>query len=584
MARTGHRAAPGVKFGRGVPKSEQTLARIASPWPCAAMSDRSYLLHLQPPSTMLLRLSRLSFWFAAAVAALALLAPGGRETLLTALAGLASLLALGLWRSALHGEQRRPAAASVSVPAPLLDESSLLEAGALLVRRAHEAGSFEAALHAVAQLLRCELGARDATVHEVLDVDATHAQISDLVESQPGFRTVARRIRLDAAPLAQALRSQLEAGTPPGAVALPAIRDRQVVAAIVLTGIELSVEAKALAGLLQLARSMLSQRAQAVRSTPARPSSAPVTRRAATPGRRAEDHVRGMPTAGLALRAARSRRLTTPHATVLVTEDNVIQPELTARMLRRMGCRVTVASGMLDGLNLLCRTQFNLVLIDMQMSGLDGAEGLRRLRHNPGGVYRFISASDIPVVALSTPGLPGEAERLRELGFDDHLFKPFRQSQMLAMLSKHLRPHAPAESNDAAAGADAGAPHGPAGAAPPGLDAVALGRLSELDPKGENRLLERVLRAFQVSAARLRPQLEAAQRSGDRASIRLVVHTLKSSSASIGALQLSQLCAQIEALIRLDSAEDLSGPQQALSEALDAALQAIDTVLKERVR
>jgi CheY-like chemotaxis protein/HPt (histidine-containing phosphotransfer) domain-containing protein len=531
---------------------------------------------------MLLRLSRLSFWFAAGVAALALLAPGGRETLLTAVAGLSSLLALGLWRSALRGEQRRPAAALAPAPTPLLDESSLLETGALLVRRAHEAGSFEAALHAVAQLLRCELGALDTTVHEVLDVDATHAQLSDLVESQPGFRTVARRIRLDATPLAQALRSQAEAGAPPGAVALPVIRDRQVVAAIVLTGIELPVEAKALAGLLELARLTLSQIAQAARSTPVRPVSAPVTRRSATAGRRADDRARGLSAAGLPLRAAHSRRLTTPHATVLVVEDNVVQPELTARMLRRMGCRVTVASGMLDGLNLLCRTQFNLVLIDMQMSGVDGAEGLRRLRHNPDGIYRFMSASDIPVVALSVPGLPGEAERLRELGFDDHLFKPFRQSQMLAMLSKHLRPHVPAESNDAAVGGDA--PQDLGGTAPPGLDAVALARLSELDPKGENRLLERVLRAFQVSVARLRPQLETAQRSGDRASIRLVAHTLKSSSASIGALQLSQLCAQIEAQIRLDSADDLGGPLRALSDALDAALQAIDTVLKERVR
>src|SRR5439155_7627471 len=97
-----------------------------------------------------------------------------RETLLTAVAGVASLLSLGLWRSALHGAQRRPAAARVSMPAPLIDASALREAGALLVRRAHEAGSFEAALHAVAQLLRGELGAREATVHEVLDVDATH--------------------------------------------------------------------------------------------------------------------------------------------------------------------------------------------------------------------------------------------------------------------------------------------------------------------------------------------------------------------------------------------------------------------------
>ena len=116
-------------------------------------------------------------------------------------------------------------------------------------------------------------------------------------------------------------------------------------------------------------------------------------------------------------------------------------------------------------------------------------------------------------------------------------------------------------------------------APPSGLDREALARLGELDPKGENKLLERVLRAFQTSAARLMPQLEAARLSGDRATVRLVAHTLKSSSASIGALALSQLCAQIEALIRAESAVELDPLLQTLRSTLDAALGAIQRLL-----
>ena len=502
---------------------------------------------------MLLRLSRTSFWLAAAVAALALLAPGGHETLLTALAGAASVLALGLWRAALRGEQRRPLAELVAAPvAPVFDDRSLHDAAQLLVRRAHEAGSFEAALHAVAQLLRGELGAREARVYDVHSIDDSHAQISDLIESQPGFRTVPRRIRLDASPLARALRTRLEAGIPPGVVAFPVTHDGQVVAAIELAVIELPLDPKALASLLALAGSTLSARAAGA----AKPTPAPASRRAGAPGRRAEDQ-------------QRLAALPAPPANVLVVEDNVVQPERTSRMLRRLGCRVTVASGMLEGLNLLCRTQFSLVLIDMQMSGMDGAQGLRRFRHDPGSADRFMSARDTPMIALSVPGLPGDGERLRQLGFDDHLFKPFRQSEMLAMLSKHL---------PAAASTDAT----PAPEQLAVLDAVALARLTELDPTGENHLLERVLRAFQSSVARLRPQLDEARRTGDHAQIRLVAHTLKSSSASIGALRLSQLCGQVEAAIRLDTAADLAGPLGSLDLALDGALQAIEALLKER--
>jgi HPt (histidine-containing phosphotransfer) domain-containing protein len=117
--------------------------------------------------------------------------------------------------------------------------------------------------------------------------------------------------------------------------------------------------------------------------------------------------------------------------------------------------------------------------------------------------------------------------------------------------------------------------HAPA----PGLDPEALARLNELDPKGENKLLERVLGAFQTSAARLMPQLETARLSGDRASVRLVAHTLKSSSASIGALELSQVCAQIEALIRAESADDLDPLLHQMRSTLDAALAAIQHLL-----
>lgn len=113
----------------------------------------------------------------------------------------------------------------------------------------------------------------------------------------------------------------------------------------------------------------------------------------------------------------------------------------------------------------------------------------------------------------------------------------------------------------------------------PGLDPEALARLTELDPKGENQLLERVLRAFQTSAARLMPQLEAARLSGDRATVRLVAHTLKSSSASIGALELSQVCAQVESLIRAESAESLDPLLHTMRAALDAALSAIQRLL-----
>lgn len=86
---------------------------------------------------------------------------------------------------------------------------------------------------------------------------------------------------------------------------------------------------------------------------------------------------------------------------------------------------------------------------------------------------------------------------------------------------------------------------------PPGLlDAEALDRLRALDPNGQSGLLPRVLATYTASLQRLLDQLRVARANADVQAQRHVAHTLKSSSASIGALKLSGLCADIERRMR----------------------------------
>ena len=150
------------------------------------------------------------------------------------------------------------------------------------------------------------------------------------------------------------------------------------------------------------------------------------------------------------------------------------------------------------------------------------------------------------------------------------------------MLSKHFRLCSPDSADLAGAGSPSQTSEVPVDAPQLTLDPAALARLAELDPKGESRLIERVLKAYQTSAARLMPQLEAARLAGDSATIRLVAHTLKSSSASIGALTLSQLCAQLENDIRTEAGNDLNIGINAVTAAVGAVLQAIARLLEPR--
>jgi CheY-like chemotaxis protein len=266
------------------------------------------------------------------------------------------------------------------------------------------------------------------------------------------------------------------------------------------------------------------------------------------------------------------------------------------------------------------------------MPGMDGVEALSWFRRGSNTRFTFLTPSDTPVIAVTANALEGDEQRFLDVGFDDYLSKPFRQSQLQKVLIEHTRPEGWAdqtESGEAAAG-DANATRQPSAAAtnpatevatettakasapgatrsgavadappsasspaapsvaastqPPGtelFDVDALRRLRDLDPRGENRLFERVSKAFEASASRLLPQLDEAIRVNDRAAIVHVAHTLKSSSASIGALKLSHLCAEIETMIRRQSEEDLSERLRAVPVEVEHVLAGLRALLEQ---
>jgi HPt (histidine-containing phosphotransfer) domain-containing protein len=91
----------------------------------------------------------------------------------------------------------------------------------------------------------------------------------------------------------------------------------------------------------------------------------------------------------------------------------------------------------------------------------------------------------------------------------------------------------------------------------PGLDERALAQLRALDPDGRHGVVPRVLVAFETSLLRLQAQLSALRAPTDAKAIGDIAHTLKSSSASVGALALSRLCAQTEQAARAGDVERL---------------------------
>jgi CheY-like chemotaxis protein len=260
---------------------------------------------------------------------------------------------------------------------------------------------------------------------------------------------------------------------------------------------------------------------------------------------------------------------------VLTVDDHPLMREGIAAVLGEQPDMAPVgeAADGWQGLQAFERLRPDVTLMDIQMPGMDGIEALRCFRGGGDGRVAFLTSGRTPVVAVTADAHDGDEQRYRDLGFDDYLPKPFRLSQLLAMLLRQLSPiAAPLPAADVpSAGAAPAAPAGPGAV----LDPAALDKLRDLDPRGDSRLLERVMKAFETSVARLLPQLQEAHRLGDQAGIRHVVHTLKASSASIGALALSQQCAEIETRIRLGEADGMDARIEAVYAELENVLKAL---------
>jgi two-component system, cell cycle response regulator DivK len=102
---------------------------------------------------------------------------------------------------------------------------------------------------------------------------------------------------------------------------------------------------------------------------------------------------------------------------ILVVEDNERNLKLVRDVLEYVGYDVRVARTAEDGIALAVKEPPDLVLMDLQLPGIDGMEARRRLRENP-------RTADIPVVAVTAQAMKQDRERALEAGFNGYIEKP----------------------------------------------------------------------------------------------------------------------------------------------------------------
>ena len=121
-----------------------------------------------------------------------------------------------------------------------------------------------------------------------------------------------------------------------------------------------------------------------------------------------------------------------PGTRVLLVEDNATQAELFAEALGAAGFRVEAARNGLEALERAAEIGPDVVVMDVQMPGMDGLEATRRLRATP-------ALRETPVLALTALVMPGDRERCRAAGVDEYLAKPVPLAELVAAVSRLAR-------------------------------------------------------------------------------------------------------------------------------------------------
>ena len=226
---------------------------------------------------------------------------------------------------------------------------------------------------------------------------------------------------------------------------------------------------------------------------------------------------------------------------VLIAEDNAINQEIAATILQDVGYRVDLANDGRQAVDAVARHAYDLVLMDVQMPGVDGLQAAREIRAMAGASGR------IPIVALTANAMMGDREACLAAGMNDYVSKPFERTALLATIA-HWTSNGPPSGSDAATAPVEG-----------WLDAGHLDRLAAIMPEAR---FASVVENYLGSVPTQLVEFATLVGAGDLQGLARACHILKSTSGNLGLREMQRLSSELE---RVASAEDRSAVSRLLA-------------------
>jgi PAS domain S-box-containing protein len=239
---------------------------------------------------------------------------------------------------------------------------------------------------------------------------------------------------------------------------------------------------------------------------------------------------------------------------VLVAEDNRVNQEVAAAMLSRRGHTVDVVADGREAVDAVRRGGVDVILMDIEMPGMDGVEATAEIRRDP-------EYGDVPIVALTAHATDAERERALAAGMDRYVVKPFKPHELLEAVEgwglTEKEPEAAVE------------------AGPP-LDVDAL--RSMMREAGAEDAVERMLEVYGEDAPVRMAALERAVSEGEAHGIRQAAHAFKSAAGTIRATALASLLERVELAAKQGDADEAARHLPDVKRAHEAALAHLKSI------